>query len=257
MNFDPRSNVNARKVLGDELRMKSSLHHSTHSSHTTHASHATARHCWLLLGNLGDDALSGAEKGGHTRCISEGSPDHLGGVDDASGDHVGHLLVGSVKTLVSAGVHDLVHDDRSVKTGVVSDLVKGPGERVLEDRNTLLLVFIISSYASHSVQTSDESHSTAGNNSLLHCGPGGVESVSNTILLLIDLNLGSAANLEDSHTGGHPGHPLLQLLFLVLAVGVLDLIPDHVHPLADVGLSAASSQHHAVILGHHNLPNLP
>ena len=60
MNFDPRSNVNARKVLGDELRMKSSLHHSTHSSHTTHAahaSHATARHCWLLLGNLGDDAL--------------------------------------------------------------------------------------------------------------------------------------------------------------------------------------------------------
>merc|ERR1719215_1867898 len=183
MNFDPRSNVNARKVLGDELRMKSSLHHSTHSAH---ASHATARHCWLLLGNLGDDALSGAEQGGHTRCISEGSPDHLGGVDDASGDHVNHLLVGSVETLVCAGVHDLVHDDRSVKAGVVRDLVKGPGERVLEDRNTLLLVFIISSNASHSVQTSDESDSTSGNYSLLHCSPGGVERVGYTILLLID-----------------------------------------------------------------------
>ena len=179
MNFDPRSNVNARKVLGDELRMKRSLHHSTHSSHTTHAahaSHATARHCWLLLGNLGDDALknkiltlegeplsvvclyphlSGAEKGGHSRCISEGSPDHLSGVDDASGDHVGHLLIGGVETLVGAGVHDLVHDDRGVKAGVVSDLVKGPGERVLEDRNALFLVLIICSHASHSIETSD------------------------------------------------------------------------------------------------------
>merc|ERR1740128_895990 len=114
----------------------------------------------------------------------------------------------------------------------------------------------ISSYASHSVHTSDESHSTAGNYSLLHCSPGGVKRVCNAILLLIDLNLGATANLEDSHTRGHPGHPLLQLLLLVLAVGVLDLIPDHVHPLADVGLSAASSQHHAVILGHHNLANL-
>ena len=60
MNFDPRSNVNARKVLGDELRMKSSLHHSAHASHTTHAahaSHATAGHWRILLRDLGDDAL--------------------------------------------------------------------------------------------------------------------------------------------------------------------------------------------------------
>merc|ERR1719297_392347 len=162
MNFDPRSNVNARKVLGDEFRMKSSLHHSTHAAH---ASHATARHCRLLLGNLSNDALSGAEKRCNTSGVSESSPDHLGGINDARGDHVGHLLVGGVETLGGAGVLDLVHDDRSVEAGIVCDLVKGTSEGILQDLNTLLLVLIVSGHTSNSIKTPDKSNSTSGNDS--------------------------------------------------------------------------------------------
>merc|ERR1719210_2241926 len=179
MNFDPRSNVNARKALGDELRMKSSLHHSTHAAH---ASHATARHCRLLLGNLSDDALSGAEKRCNTSGVSESSPDDLGGVNDARGDHVGHLLVGGVESLGGAGVLDLVYDDRGVEAGVISNLVKGTSEGILQDLNTLLLVLIVSGHTSNSIQTPDKSNSTTGNDSLLHRSPGGVERVSHTIL---------------------------------------------------------------------------
>ena len=100
--------------------------------------------------------LSGAEKRGNTSGVSESSPDHLGGVNDARGDHVGHLLVGSVESFSGAGVLDLVHDDGSVEAGVVSDLVERPGESVLQDLHTLLLVLIVSSNTCDSVKTPDK-----------------------------------------------------------------------------------------------------
>ena len=100
--------------------------------------------------------LSGAEKRGNTSSVSESSPDHLGGVNDARGDHVGHLLVVGVKSLGGAGVLDLVHDDRSVEAGVVSNLVKRRSEGILQYLNTLLLVLVISSIQTPKNKNNDE-----------------------------------------------------------------------------------------------------
>merc|ERR1719192_177012 len=89
------------------------------------ASHSTAGHGWLLLGDLGDDALSSAEKRGNSSSISQSSPHHLGGVNDTSSDHVDHLLVGSVKSLVDVpALRHLVDDHGGVQTGVVRDGVE-------------------------------------------------------------------------------------------------------------------------------------
>ena len=158
----------------------SRLHHPSHPAHAAHSSHTfkhwikmrssmiliptshpTAGHGWLLLGDLGDDALqqqesreehvgisrahlSSAEKGGNSSSISQSSPHHLGGVNDTSSDHVDHLLVGSVKSLVDVpALRHLVDDHGGVQTGVVRDGVEGSGEGVLHDGDALLLILVL------------------------------------------------------------------------------------------------------------------
>merc|ERR1719450_2112631 len=105
---------------------------------------ATTWHGWLLLGDLGDHALSSAEKRSNTSSIGEGSSDNLGRINDASGDHVDHLLVGGIETFIDIGaLFDLVHDHRGVQSGIVSDLVQGSGQSVLHNLNSFLLIFIL------------------------------------------------------------------------------------------------------------------
>merc|ERR1711884_43646 len=190
--------------------------------------------------------------------MGEGGPDNLGGVNDTGGDHVDHLLIGGVETLVDvSALLDVVDNHGGVQTSIVGNRVQRPGERVLDNIHSLLLVLILGCDGINSWQTSDQSNSASGNNAFLHSGSGGVESIGHTILLLVDLNLGRSSDLEHGHTAGQPRHPLLQLLLLVLAVGVLDLVPDHVDPLADVGLAASTLQQHAVVLGDDHLAARP
>ena len=135
---------------------------------TSHASHSSGGHCWLLLGDLRNDALnkmsdekreknsfsdylSSAEKRRDTRSVSQCSSHNLGGVDDASADHVDHLLVGSVEPFVDvSAVGDLVHNHGGVQSGVVRDGVERSGEGILDDGDTLLLIFIFRGQTFHS-----------------------------------------------------------------------------------------------------------
>ena len=87
--------------------------------------------------------LGCAEEGRDSGSVSEGGPDNLGGVDDAGGDHVDHLLVGSVETLIGVlAVGDLIHNDGGVQSGVVRDGVERSGESIPHDGDTFLLIFI-------------------------------------------------------------------------------------------------------------------
>merc|ERR1712004_813670 len=93
----------------------------------------------------------------------------------------------------------------------------------------LLLVLVGRSQCVQDREATQQSNTTTGNNALLNSSPGGVQGVGDPVLLLVHLNLRGAADLEDSHTTGKPGHSLLDLLLLILGVGLLDLLPQLVH----------------------------
>ena len=99
--------------------------------------------------------LGCAEEGRDSGSVSEGGPDNLGGVDDAGGDHVDHLLVGGVETLVNVGaLLDVVNHHGGVQTSIVSNCVQRPGERILDNIHSLLLVLILGCDGINSWQTS-------------------------------------------------------------------------------------------------------
>merc|ERR1719341_2385841 len=75
------------------------------------------------------------------------------------------------------------------------------------------------------------------------------------VLLLINLNLAGSSDLQHSYSASKSCHPLLELFLLVLAAGVLNLLPDLVNPPAHRGLVATTLQQHGVVLGDDNLSN--
>merc|ERR1712211_137023 len=89
-------------------------------------------------------------------------------------------------------------------------------ECVLDNIDPLLLVLVGRSQGVQDWEATQQSNTTTGNNALLNSSPGGVQGVGDPVLLLVHLNLRGAADLENSHTTGEPGHPLLDLLLLVL-----------------------------------------
>ena len=63
----------------------------------------------------------------------------------------------------------------------------------------------------------------AGDDAFLDRRAGGVEGVVDAVLLLLDLDLGRAADADDRHAAGELGETLLQLLTVVVRGRLLDL----------------------------------
>ena len=99
--------------------------------------------------------LGCAEERRDSGSVGEGGPNNLGGVDDTGGDHVDHLLIGGVETLVDVGaLLDVVDHHGGVQTSIVGNRVQRPGERVFNNIHSLLLVLILGCDGINSWQTS-------------------------------------------------------------------------------------------------------
>jgi hypothetical protein len=64
------------------------------------------------------------------RCVLPGDTDHLGGVDDALGDHVDILFVLRVEALVAVLLQELAGNDRAFDARVLDDLADRGFKRV-------------------------------------------------------------------------------------------------------------------------------
>ena len=73
------------------------------------------------------------------------------------------------------------------------------------------------------------------------------------MLLLLELDLGGGADLDDRHAAREPREALLQLLAVVVGVGLVDLGLDLVDAALDVVFLAAALDDRGVVLGHHDL----
>ncbi|GKT57007.1 unnamed protein product [Colletotrichum tofieldiae] len=230
------------------------LHHTTHASHTAHAAHAT--HGWgsLLLGSLDNGDLGGTEQGSDTAGVNETSADDLEGVKDTGSDHVDVLALGGVEALVElAGVlvGELANNDGALETGVLDDGASGAGDGVLDDGDTELLVEVGGlDVLQGQGRGLDEGGTTTGQDALLNGGTGGVQGIDEAVLLLTDLDLGGATDLDDGDTTRELGKTLLELLLLVIrGGGVAHDTTDLLAALGDGVLGTFAVQKDSVLLG--------
>jgi hypothetical protein len=75
-----------------------------------------------------------------------------------------------------------------------------------------------------------------------------VEGVLDAGLLLLHLDLGGGADIDDGDAAGELGEALLELLAVVVGGGLLDLAADLLHAALDVGALAAALDDRRVLL---------
>ena len=87
----------------------------------------------------------------------------------------------------------------------------------------------------------------------LYSGTGGVESILNPVLLLLHLHLGVGTDIEHGHTASQFSQALLQLLLVVRALRVGNLVLELSHTLLDVLLRTSTIDDGGVVLGDRHL----
>ena len=75
------------------------------------------------------------------------------------------------------------------------------------------------------------------------------DRVLDAVLLLLELDLGGGADLEDGDAAGQLGQALLELLAVVVGVGVLDLVLDLLDAALDVVVGAGALDDGGLVLG--------
>ena len=80
----------------------------------------------------------------------------------------------------------------------------------------------------------EQGHAAAGDEALLDGRAGRRERVLDAVLLLLELDLGRGADLDDGDATGQLRQPLLELLLVVVRGRVLDLGLDLAHPALDL-----------------------
>ena len=131
----------------------------------------------------------------------------------------------------------------------------GSLERPAHDVDAGLLVLVVA-LGLDRLRGPQQRHAAARHDAFLDRGAGRVQRIVDAILLLLDLDLGRAADLDHGDAAGELGQPLLQLLLVVVRGGVLDLLLDLADARLDVGLLAGAVDDGGVVLGDRHLLGL-
>src|SRR5450759_1133487 len=180
----------------------------------------------LLLRDVGDESLGGQDHLGDGGCVLKGGAGHLGGVHDALCEHVTVLALEGV--VAEAGLHatNLLDHDFAMSSGVVGNLADRVLEGAADDIDTNLGVGIGQLELVQNGLAVEEGCAATGDHAFLDAGPHGGQSVLDAVLLLLELDLGGRAHLDDGNAAGELGEALLELLAVVIGGGVLDLDSD-------------------------------
>src|SRR6516165_2317962 len=217
-----------------------------------HSPHTAARHGrgWrLLLWRFRDHGLGRHQQAGDRRCVLQRGAHDLGGIDDAAVDQV-HVVLGLRVEAEGLGLvlHDLADHDRALDAGVFGDLPRRRFQRLEHDIDAGLYVGIAVGDLADGLLGAQERDAAARHDPFLDRGAGGVERVLDPVLLLLDLDLGGAANADHRHAARELGQPLLQLLAVIVGRGLLDLRLDLADASLDVLLFAGAVDNRGLLL---------
>src|SRR5450631_4852645 len=225
---------------------------AAHAAHSTAAGHTAA--LALLLRNLGDHRLGGDQQAcDRSRALNRRTHD-LGRVDDALADEIAVLAGLRVEApVVLVLFQDLANNDRAVFAGIGRDLAGRGLDRLADDLDAVLLVFVGGLHPLEGFGGAQQRDAAARQDAFLDRGAGGMHRVVDAILALLYLDLGGAADADHRNTAGQLGQTFLQLLLVVVRGGFLDLRLDLRHPRLDVGLLAGAVDDGGVFLVDHHL----
>ena len=99
----------------------------------------------------------------------------------------------------------------------------------------------------------EQGHAATGDDALLDRGLGRLHRVLDAVLLLLELDLGGRADLDDRDATRQLREALLELLTVVVGVGVVDLALDLRDATLDVLLLAATLDDRRLVLGDDDL----
>src|SRR6185503_3252284 len=142
---------------------------------------------------------------------------------------------------------DLVHHDRAFHAAVLRDLTQRLLDRAADDVDAELLLRRDLELLERR-QRADERHAAARDDALFDGRARRVQRVLDASLLLLHLGLGGRADLDDRDAADELRQPLLQLLAIVVARGLLDLRANLLHARLDVGLLARALDDGRVVL---------
>ena len=214
---------------------------------------AVASRRFLFLRDLGDQRVGGEQEGRHARRVLQSGADHLRRVDHARTDEVAILaLVSVVAVVLALHLPDAIHHDRAVGARVLGDGRQGIPQRVLDDRRPHLLVpFQVELL--EGLFTAEQSHAAARDNALGEGRLHGALGVVDQGLPLLHLGLSGGTHVDLGHPASKLGEPLLQLLAVVVARGLRDLVANLGHPAVDGGLRAGTAHDRGVLSLHDHL----
>ena len=124
--------------------------------------------------------------------------------------------------------------------GILGDLADRRVERLADDIDAAGLVVVDALEAVERLGGVEQRGAAARNNAFLDRGAGRMERVVDAVLALLHLDLGRAADLDHGNAAGELGETLLELLAVIVAGGVLDLLADRI----DAGLDRLMACRH-------------
>src|SRR5207253_4940294 len=130
----------------------------------------------------------------------------------------------------------------------LSDLADRRIERLADDIDAARLIVVLALQALERLGRIEQRNAATGDDAFLDRGAGRVERVVDAVLALLDLDLGRTADLDHRNAAGELGEALLELLPVVIAGGVLDLLADRGHAALDQLAGAGAVDDGRVVL---------
>src|SRR6476661_6047514 len=170
----------------------------------------------LVLGLVDDERVGREDHRRDGLGVAQRGAGDLDRVDDAGRDEVAVLARGRVEALAERQLGHLGGDDVALQAGVLGDPAQRLGDGLAHDGRARGLV--------------------TGQLEGVDGGPRRGDRVLDAVLLLLELDLGVRADLDDADATGELRETLLELLLVPVGVGALDLGLDLVDAAGDLAL---------------------
>ena len=184
------------------------LHHSTHSRRSSRSSR-----CRFRLVN--QYTLCCQEQTSNRSCIFQSYTLYLSRVYDTSLTHILVDILTGIVTKVTLALAYLINNYRALATCIGYNLAQRLLDSTLYDADTCCLISVITLHILQCLESTDISSTTTSNDTFLDSCTGSAESIVNTILLFLHLNLRVGTYIKDSYTTGELSQTLLKFLLII------------------------------------------
>src|SRR5690606_35656038 len=223
-----------------------------HAAHAAHAGRAMSMIAFLLR-SLGDHHLGRQEQASDGRRVLQREARDLRRVQNTEFEHVAVLARRGVVAVRALAFLHLREHDSSVLTRVGDDLAQRLLDRARQDADAVGLILVRTLELLDGLLRADQRDTAARYDALFDGRTGRVQRVLDASLLLLHLDFGRSADLDHGDAAGELRNTLLQLLLVVVARRIFDLLTNLLDARLDVGCLALAVDDRGVFFLHDDL----